>query len=76
LKEEVLDHNKWRNRFGGGCGLSSDRLLMMMICKKTVDTVLRVIHAPPVFCHVIKEEYIHVHMCVCVPYNMNDRFYH
>jgi hypothetical protein len=30
LKEEALDRIKWRNRFGRDCGLSSDRLLMMM----------------------------------------------
>jgi hypothetical protein len=28
LKEEALDRIKWRNRFGRGCDLSSDRLLM------------------------------------------------
>jgi hypothetical protein len=31
LKEEALDRIKWRNRFGRGVDLSSDRLLMMMM---------------------------------------------
>ena len=27
LKEEALDRTMWRNRFGGGLDLSSDRIL-------------------------------------------------
>jgi hypothetical protein len=30
LKEEALDRTIWRNRFGGGLDMSSDRLLRLL----------------------------------------------
>ena len=43
LKEEPVDRSMWRHRFGGGFGLSSDRLLNELINKCIQNITVRFI---------------------------------